>query len=250
MGVVGIVTPRLALRLRSSWVGILVGLVFVALAAVFTADSVMNMLCRSMRWYNSQRQAIFQPVDPASPPCGMLIQWDVFGEVNRTPRGGRITIVLDPTTPFGGVMVGVVPSVGRVHAEIDVRDGRFVIRDTSGERVREGRPFDAEATGDMLSLAGMPLEADDLAVLADQVTRLVDHTTPLKPSMALTPGKQILYSGASGASSDLSLPFALLGAWGSTAMHRLSIGFGVVVLVLATIMVAWCRRRILRAGHA
>lgn len=249
VGDVGVVTPSLAYRLRASGIGTMIGLVFVAFAATFIAHSGITMLCESKRWSNLQRQALYMPVDAEGPPCGMLIQWDVIGDRSKPPTAGRISIVLDGNAAFGGVAVGVLPT-GMTLAEIDARTGRYEIRDANGERVREGELFDAAAARVMLDMARMPMEDEDLAVFADQIARTVDHTKPYSPNVTLAPGKQIMYNGSSGVSTDRSLPFTVLGRWGGGVIQWMSVAVGAFVFAVASMLILWRRKRIFRRPEA
>lgn len=243
---VGVATPRLAVRFRGGWLGIILGLLFAGFALTYVLRSSLNMLCRAQGWNNNQRQVMYSPAKEDSPPYGMMILWDLIGSPSKPPSGGRIVIALDGSAIFTFLAMGLMPTSGNVHAEIRAGSGRYTIRDSKGAIVREGTSFGQSEAELMLELAAVPIEAEDRAMLAAQIVAETDLTRQTSLAGIAAPPNRIMYGGSSGGQGNVSLPFTVFGLWGPQAINTLAASTSALVVLLAGSLIVSRRRRMLR----
>lgn len=240
----GVLTPSLAARLRGSWVGILIGLLFIGFAVAYVSSTSLNALAKQAKCRVVSRQQSFTHRSSAHAPFGLLIHWESIIRDDRV-TDGRVRIVIDGVAAFNAPALAIDPTVGRSHTKIDLASGRFVTRNANRDIVHRGPAFGSEDAFDLLAMASLPIGSDEARILAGQIAETVKVEFAADPYGLRGNGAPVMYGGSASGSVEWSLPSEVLGLRGREGINALAAFFATATVIITGGYVVRCRRALL-----
>jgi hypothetical protein len=246
----GVLTPRLALRLRGGWLSVAIALLVVVSIGAIPVVPTLSALSTSLGYRRTHVDCSLHPtVSLANLAAG---GYEIEMVEDLVSRGGpavsgavTVAISTKPLTPARGNWIA---ASGLPRAEIDAGTGAVRLYDARGATASTHTTFDGDASAALYSLSGLDLSDAEVRTACQNLARHIqtELRTPgaglTKPAVAtVNPAPGTLSFGGSGTTTGAGFPFMFLGLSGESEIAAL-VALG-TALVYAVALAAIVRRR-------
>jgi len=251
----GVLTPRLAFRLRGGVLSVAIALLVVVAIGTIPVAQAVSALASSLGYSRTTLDRTFVPTPSATTVAPNSYEVDLVGDlVSRAgpATSGTLTVAVSSKPVTHGAGNWIARS-GLPRAEIDAGSGAVRLYDASGTSVRAYGSFDDEASAALYTLSGLDVSNSEVRTGCQSLVQHVQAELR-SPGVGLTtpgvarptaPLGALNFAGGS-SSSGPGLPFTVLGRSREGSVAALVTIGAILVYVVALATIVRRRRRLMR----